>query len=126
MQEGLREFIDGFIATWRLVLDRVGCWPKEKIDAWIDGQINDPNSILHSSWLRHEPPLYWASYALVPDTLKVNLQNAKNRINDAIWAGFGPTDDRFFLHWNQDFDWDAARERVQTAINELESEIVNP
>lgn len=126
-QEGLREMMDGFITTWRLVLNRVGGWPKEKIDSWITGEINNrQHSILYSSWLLHEPPLYWASYALVPDALRIDLQKAKNCIQAAIRAGFRPNDDQFFLHWNREFDWDAARERVQTAIHELEAEMAKP
>src|SRR5690242_2140459 len=53
-QEGLREVIDGFIATWKLVLARIGGWPAEKIQAWLD----PPHSILRSSWILHQPPLY--------------------------------------------------------------------
>jgi hypothetical protein len=118
MQTALREAMDGFLATWTMILDRIGGWPAERIADYA----NDQHACFRSCWFLHDSPIDFVAGALLPEELAIPRLIALRRIYDAIDSGFPSAGHHWHPDLDPNYDWIAARNRVHAVIEALQSQ----
>jgi len=102
-----------YLDAWKKMLHAFLGWPEERVLAWVE---DTRDAFLDNPLLGHETAMYYVSSLLVPEALKATLGlgliHLANRLEKAIgqgelWPAFG-----------ESYDWDAARRRLQTILNE--------
>lgn len=115
-QEALRDDVAAFKDTWRAVLERIFGWDSSKIQKFIDEQ----EWVFHSSWFLHDIPLEFLpgptlAYSLLGNRSEQELKRIGHEMLPAIEAD-GRITDHFYLHDDPDFDWGAAKRRVEAVV----------
>jgi hypothetical protein len=120
IDEELQQAANRFVETWVAVLTRIGGWSEKAARKWAAEHIS---SLVTNIWFLHDPPLYFLGRALAPEHMRRIPGTWSFRIERAILPP-GPSD---ILHpdLEPDFDWEAARQRVQRVIEELEREFAD-
>jgi len=117
MDESHKHAAELFTQTWLAILTRIGGWSDAAAREWIADQQHTFNSV----WFLHDSPLRFAANALLPEPLRqIHGMDLRTRVEDAIL----PSGGTHIWHPDResDFDWEAARQRVQNVIQELERE----
>jgi hypothetical protein len=112
-QDGLAEPIDAFKNNWSAILKRIFDWDDTCIQQFISNQ----EHVFHSGWFLHDSPLDTRPPSVLSDSLvgKRVLSEA-NRIGDKIVEAIRADtrhSDHFYLADDPEFDWAAARRRVE-------------
>ena len=115
-QEGLAEDIAAFQSTWAAILKRIFDWNQVDIQHFIDKQ----EWVYHSGFFLHDSPLATMPRSMLCDALvgKRELSEAHRigeEINRAIDAD-GRHVDHFYLADDPEFDWAAAKKRVEAVV----------
>lgn len=113
-QQGVREAMDRFIATWKAALTRIACWSPEQTSEWA----SDEHHHFKSGFFLHDSPMSIVARELMPKELR-NNQAAKVAVCEAVSAQ--RTQDLWHPDQDPEYDWDAAFSRVQAAIANLKN-----
>jgi hypothetical protein len=112
-QDGLAESIDAFKNTWAAILKRIFEWDDPRIQQFINNQ----EHVFHSGWFLHDTPLETMPPSILAHSLVGERELSEaNRIGDEIIEAIradGRHSDHFYLHDDSEFDWEAAKRRVE-------------
>jgi hypothetical protein len=117
-QTALREAMDSFLATWTMILDRIGGWPAERIADYA----NDQHACFRSAFFLHDSPIGIVAARLLPEDLKAPLLFSIRQICIAIDVGFTIPGHHWHPDLDPNYDWTAARNRVHAVIESLMSQ----
>ncbi len=113
MDDDLEPQGSDYIRTWVRLFNVLAGWPEEVVLKWAQhyqDRLADPDDVFF-----HEPASYHALPALIPPRLRgmhpYDRMRLEGQIQDAIEDGDAFWDNR------PDFDWEAAKRRVECVLN---------
>jgi hypothetical protein len=116
IQDGQGEAVAAFKKTWSAILERIFDWDAARIQQFI----RDQEPEFHSGFFLHVIPVCCMPRALLADSLLGHLGVLEsNRIGEEIVRAIiadGRYSDHFYLDEDPEFDWIAAKRRVETVI----------
>lgn len=124
-QAGIGDEIAAFQGTWRAVLRNIAGWDEARIELWIGAH----EWVFRSCFFGCDSPLDFVADVLCPPELMSDLGAcASGWIADAMAAGVPAVAGRWDPgRWHPDtradFDWPAARTRVNETIRQLRAHI---
>lgn len=121
-QDAVREAMNRFLATWTMILYRIGGWSPDRIADFA----NDRHIAFRSAFFLHYSPIdYVAGWLLSEKLLDVRGMDISNRICTAIESGISPDADPWHPDLDPNYNWLEARDRVNAEIRALEHEYVD-
>ncbi len=118
-----------YIAAWKHVLVDWLHWPDERFERWIkvhEVDLEDRGNPL----FYHLEALGYVKLFLIPDRLALRLDAMRNegtppshRLASRLEGAIGPGTE---VTCNPEFDWNAARERVEAALKEYGEALPGP
>jgi hypothetical protein len=108
-----------YARIWRCALKEFLNWSEKKITGWIEPRLQDFD---RPSLIRNEAPIWYVVPWLIPQELADKLAGARlarfERYLEHVIQGVDP-------NWelDPDFDWGAARERVEKALRRYGAEL---
>ena len=106
-----------YLNYWKTVCGECFGWSGEEIEAWVIQHIDDFDYDAPDGWLYHQHPLERIQRLFVPEHLREKFRLGKlnglrefyNGLEEVLWLNWDEIDKGF----SSEFDWNAARKKVQ-------------
>lgn len=103
-------------STWLGALQTFLGWTPEQVDAWSLGHEDDLNNAEPRSLFFHQPPLHYVAYLIIPEVFKDLDYSDFCQVKVAMMLAITQNGKSF--PEAKDFDWMAAKSRVDRALSE--------